>query len=233
MDLHLEYIYNIPSQASVMNGAVNTFVFLDLEATGLNRDLPKITEICLIAVHVSSLKNPVTDETGEVQLPRIMDKLCLCVDPGKPLTAVASSITGLSNENLTNNGKQKFDLTLIKAINEFVNRQAKPVCLVAHNGFSYDFPLLKTELLQQNEDFPDTMLCLDSLHTFRYLDRSTPRLGFTLTEIYRRCFGKEPNNSHAAEGDVLTLILVFIFNARRILERTSYKTWREIRPMYT
>ncbi|XP_077139892.1 three prime repair exonuclease 2 [Ranitomeya variabilis] len=219
-----------------MSGEVKTFVFLDLEATGLNRDLPKITEICLIAVHVSSLENSVTDESGEVQLPRVMDKLCLCVDPGKPLTEGASTITGLSNKNLNDSEKQKFDTNLIKSINQFVDRQAKPVCLVAHNGFFYDFPLLKTELQQQNEDFPGTMLCLDSLQAFRKLDDPTAKKvkgRHTLSEIYKRSFGKEPNYPHFAEGDVLTLIAVFICQARQLLDMSSYKTWEQIKPMYT
>ncbi|KAG9477761.1 three prime repair exonuclease 2 [Eleutherodactylus coqui] len=219
-----------------MGAPVKTFVFLDLEATGLNRDLPKITEICLVAVHVSSLENPVTNESGEVQLPRVMDKLCLCVDPGKPLTEAAANITGLSNDQLYDSEKQKFDINLINTINEFVNRQAKPVCLVAHNGFYYDFPLLKTELLHQNEDFPGSMLCLDSLKAFRYLDDPTAKYvkgRHTLVEIYRRSFGKEPNNSHFAEGDVLTLILVFICQARDLLNAPIYMTWEQIRPMYT
>ncbi|KAM3910680.1 three prime repair exonuclease 2 [Leptodactylus fuscus] len=218
-----------------MGAEVKTFVFLDLEATGLNHDQPKITEICLVAIHVSSLENPVTNESGEVQLPRVMDKLCLCVDPGKPLTQFASNITGLSNQNLNNSEKQKFDANLINTINEFINRQAKPVCLVAHNGFSYDFPLLKTELQQQNEDFPGSMLCLDSLHAFRSLDPSSRYIKGrnTLPEIYRRYFGKEPNDSHFAEGDVLTLILVFICQTRELLEVPSYKTWDQITPMYS
>ncbi|XP_069842485.1 three prime repair exonuclease 2-like [Dendropsophus ebraccatus] len=208
--------------------AVRTFVFLDLEATGLPMDAPKITEICLIAVHVSSLY-----ETGKGQLPRIMDKLCLCVDPEKPLTEKASNMTGLSNENLTNNEKQEFNANLIQAIGGFLKRQAKPICLVAHNGFSYHFALLKTEIYQLNVDFPDETLCLDSLHTFRKLDTSTPKLGSALTEIYKGYFGKEPPNSHTAEGDALALISVFICEARRILEVAKYKTWEEIRPMNT
>ncbi|XP_075691464.1 three prime repair exonuclease 2 isoform X6 [Rhinoderma darwinii] len=218
-----------------MDGLAKTFVFLDLEATGLTADLPKITELCLVAIHVSSLENPVTNESGEVQLPRVMDKLCLCVDPGKPLTEGASNITGLSNEDLNSSEKQKFDANVINAINVFVNRQAKPVCLVAHNGFFYDFPLLKTELLQQNGDFPGTMLCLDSLQAFRNLDQPSSKYikgRHTLAEIYRRSFGKEPNYSHFAEGDVLTLILVFICQSRQLLDVASYKTWEQIRPMY-
>ncbi|KAM4019525.1 three prime repair exonuclease 2 [Anomaloglossus baeobatrachus] len=219
-----------------MSGEVKTFVFLDLEATGLNQDLPKITEICLIAVHVSSMENPVTNESGEVQLPRVMDKLCFCVDPGKPLTEGASRITGLSNENINHSEKPKFDTNLIHAINQFVDRQAKPVCLVAHNGFFYDFPLLKTELLQQNEDFPGTMLCLDSLEAFRNLDDPTSKYvkgRHTLTEIYKRSFGKEPDYPHFAEGDVLALIACFVCQARQLLDEPRYKTWEQIRPMYT
>ncbi|XP_075042173.1 three prime repair exonuclease 2-like [Mixophyes fleayi] len=221
-----------------MGGLARTFIFLDLEATGLNADDPKITELALVAVHVSSLENPVRDASGEPQLPRVLDKLCLCVDPGKPLTQVASEITHLTNEQLSGSEKQKFDSTLINTINEFVNRQAQPVCLVAHNGFGYDFPLLKTELLQHQRDLPSSMLCLDSLQSIKFVDnQSCPKPvyvkgRYSLPELYRSYFGKEPNFSHYAEGDVLTLILVFMYRAGELLEADNNKRWGEIRPMY-
>ncbi|KAM8934252.1 three prime repair exonuclease 2 [Pelodytes ibericus] len=222
-----------------MATAVKTFVFLDLEATGLNQDLPKITEICLVAVHVSSLENPVTDESGEFQLPRVLDKLCLCVDPEKPLTEVASKITGLSNQNLGDNEKQNFNSPLVRLINEFLARQAQPVCLVAHNGLNYDFPLLKTELIQQEEDFPSSLLCLDSLQVFQMLDRENGTFGYakgryTLPHLYRMSYHKDPIDSHYAEGDVLTLIMIFLFKAGRVPETISskLKKWGEIKPMY-
>ncbi|KAM4664406.1 three prime repair exonuclease 2 [Discoglossus pictus] len=218
-----------------------TFVFLDLEATGLNRDLPKITELCLIAVHRSSLESPVYNDSGDLQPPRILDKLCLCVDPLKPLTETASRITGLSNENLTTNEKSSFDPNLIKLVNEFLHRQAQPVCLVAHNGYFYDFPLLKTELQQQNEDFLSSLLCLDSLSAFRNVDKKEnhelkfTKGYYTLPELYRRSFGREPVDSHYAEGDVVTLIMVFLHRASDLLDMESsiYKRWGDISPMYS
>ncbi|XP_018429871.1 PREDICTED: three prime repair exonuclease 2 [Nanorana parkeri] len=221
-----------------MASSVKTFIFLDLEATGLHGDLPKITELCLVAVHVSSLKNPATDDSGETQLPRVMDKLCLCVDPDKPLTKEASEITGLDNEQLSDCEKKKFDDCLINTVIEFINRQAQPVCLVAHNGFDYDFPLLKTELLQQQHDLSSAILCMDSLQAFRSLHgqgRGKPgyvKVKFNLPEIFRRFFSKEPDFSHYAEGDVLTLILVVICKAESLLEAANYRRWGEIKPMY-
>ncbi|CAI9566143.1 unnamed protein product [Staurois parvus] len=217
-----------------MGSSVKTFIFLDLETTGLNKDLPKITELCLVAVHASSLKTPTTNDLGEIQLPRVMDKLCLCVDPVKPLTPKASEITGLDNELLRICEKQTFDVSLINTFLEFINRQAQPVCLVAHNGFNYDFPLLKTELNQQNHDLSSSILCVDSLQAFRYLhNQGGARRGkFSLIEIYRQFFGKEPNFSHYAEGDVLTLILIFICKAESLLDVASYKQWGDIEPMY-
>ncbi|XP_041429165.1 three prime repair exonuclease 2 isoform X2 [Xenopus laevis] len=222
-----------------MSSPCRSFVFLDLEATGINHDLPKITELCLVAVHVSSLEDPETVES-EVQLPRVLDKLCLCVDPAKPITKVASDITGLSNEKLTNCEKPCFDLNLVQLVKEFLNRQAQPVCLVAHNGFFYDYPLLKAEFQQQNEELPSSLFCLDSLKAFRQLDKQDGRnqkfaKGFhSLSEIYRRSFGKEPIDCHYAEGDVLTLIKVFMHRASEFLEmvNSQSKRWSEISPMY-
>ncbi|KAE8583242.1 hypothetical protein XENTR_v10020466 [Xenopus tropicalis] len=222
-----------------MSSPVKSFVFLDLEATGLNYNLPKITELCLVAVHVSSLENPETDQS-EVQLPRVLDKLCLCVDPKKPITKEACNITGLSNEKLANCEKPCFNLNLVQLVKEFLNRQAQPVCLVAHNGLFYDFPLLKAEFQQQNEELPGSLLCLDSLKAFRQLSQQDRRHqeftkgSHTLTELYRRSFGKEPIDSHYAEGDVLTLIKVFMYKASELLEMANslYKRWSEINPMY-
>ncbi|XP_040178791.1 three prime repair exonuclease 2-like [Rana temporaria] len=220
-----------------MGSLVKTFIFLDLEATGLNGTRPKITELCLVAVHASSLKNPTTNDSGEIQLPRVLDKLCLCVDPGKPFTPIASEITGLDNELLRSCEKKTFDESLINTVIQFINRQAQPVCLVAHNGFNYDFPLLKTELHQQDHDLPSSILCVDSLQAFRNLNsEERPRTKrskgqFTLKGIHEQFFGKEPNISHSAEEDVLTLILI-ILKADRLLDVANYKHWGEINKMY-
>ena len=77
-----------------------TFVFLDLEATGLPSVDPEIAELSLFAVHRSSLEDPKCDESGSPLPPRVMDKLTLCMSPKCPFTAKAREITGLSREGL-------------------------------------------------------------------------------------------------------------------------------------
>lgn len=55
-------------------------------------------------------------------------------------------------------------------INLFLLRQEPPVCLVAHNGFGFDFGLLKAEIGSLGLDLPDGILCIDSLHMLQGLD---------------------------------------------------------------
>ena len=52
----------------------------------------------------------------------------------------------------------------------FLYRLAPPVCLVAHNGLNYDFPLLRTELNRIGQELPGDILCADTLQAFRCLD---------------------------------------------------------------
>ena len=82
---------------------IKTFVFFDLEGTGLT-DNPRITEIAMIAIHRASgeemiykarknLWAPGTAD-GPPDLPRVMNKLNLCVYPMKPICFDAAEITG-------------------------------------------------------------------------------------------------------------------------------------------
>lgn len=74
---------------------ISTFVFLDLEATGFHQS--KITELSLVAVHRSSIEatiNSTTITDKPVYLPRIINKLTICVNPGKPIERRAAEITG-------------------------------------------------------------------------------------------------------------------------------------------
>lgn len=49
--------------------------------------------------------------------------------------------TGLSNEMLEN--ESPFDENTAKCLNNFLNRMERPICLVAHNGYGFDFPILR------------------------------------------------------------------------------------------
>ena len=46
----------------------------------------------------------------------------------------------------------------------------KPICLLAHNGYRFDFPVLKAELNRTGENLCEDILCADTLEAFRSLD---------------------------------------------------------------
>ncbi|KAJ1095128.1 hypothetical protein NDU88_000298 [Pleurodeles waltl] len=227
------------SASPAMSASIKTFVFFDLETTGLPQDLPKVTEICLVAVHRCSVEDPPRDPaTGALQLPRILDKLCLFMDPGKAVAPKAAEITGLNNSNLARSEKQRFDARTVALIQEFLQRQAQPVCLVAHNGTDFDFPLLKAELDHQGQDLVGQVYCLDTMKAMMDLDGSLcppARGAYSLTALYKRFFKEDPKDSHFAEGDVLAMLLVFLYKAAELLDWAGTKcgTWAEVKPMYS
>lgn len=98
-----------------------TFVFLDLEATGLPSVDPKIAEISLFAVHRSSLENPKRDESDAPVLPQVPDELTLCMSPERPFTAKATEITGVSSESLARCQKAGFDSAVVRTPQAFLS----------------------------------------------------------------------------------------------------------------
>lgn len=57
-------------------------------------------------------------------------------------------------------------------ITSFLSSQPSPTCIIAHNGHSFDFPLLMSELKTAVHSLPEKPLiyCADSLEAFRMLD---------------------------------------------------------------
>lgn len=207
-----------------------TFVFLDIESTGLPRDQPGIAELCLFAVHQSSLQP--SPRTKEPQLPRIIDKLTLCIDPRKPFTLGAESITGLSNQKLEQNCKPEINRSLMETLKGFLDRQAQPICLVAHNGLRFDFPLLRKELWEIGTDLPANTGCLDTLKALKDV-LGEPHLSYKLGNLYQHFYREEPSGAHTAEGDVLTLLLVFLAKALELKAWAAHQAqmWEKIQPM--
>ena len=155
---------------------INTLVYLDLEATGLKKSgRPRITEISLVAIntqdiislqgHILSYLQKERNQTNWMQvetiLPRMINKLTLSVYPMATIMPEVTRITGLDNYNLT--GQARFDNHLGDMINAFLARLPSPVCLVAHNGQMYDFPLLKSEMRQAGSNLESSILYADSL----------------------------------------------------------------------
>ena len=144
------------------NVTVETYVFFDLETTSLRN--AKITEICLSAVHISSLL-----DTEPGLMPRIRDKMLMVVDPDALIEPEAFHTTGLSNNLITSSSKPTFDTNTAWAIAQFLRQQSGNICLVAHNGNRFDFPLLKKALSRYYKlfDFPRNLFTSDSLRAMR------------------------------------------------------------------
>ena len=149
---------------------IKTLVYFDLEATGLkNSGRPRITEISFVAVNTkdvlelqSRLMKNLKGSKADVEniLPRIMNKLTVCVYPMAIIRPEVSEITGLDNYNLS--GQATFDMKTGELLNSFLAHLTPPLCLVAHNGDKYDFPLLKAELEKVGIKLPSNTLCADS-----------------------------------------------------------------------
>ncbi|KAL5011422.1 hypothetical protein ScPMuIL_009973 [Solemya velum] len=141
---------------------VASFVFLDLETTGLlgAGERPRVTELCMVSVRREDML------TG--QCPRVSNKLQICLNPVKMISPSSSLITGLFNDSLEYQGK--FDVAVMDMVNAFLKRLPQPVSLLAHNGNNFDFRLLVAEANKLNRTFIEGLLCADTLEAFRMLD---------------------------------------------------------------
>lgn len=77
-------------------------------------------------------------------------------------------LSGLYNDNLED--QSPFDSYVVDTLTLFLNRLPSPVCLLAHNGNNFDFPVLLEELKRAGRQLPETLLCADSISAFKDLD---------------------------------------------------------------
>jgi DNA polymerase III epsilon subunit-like protein len=105
---------SVPADASLV--CIKSLVFFDLETTGLPSDhAARITELNFCGVDRSQFI-----ECKTKKIPRVTNRLNLCIDPSRPIDPVATTITKLDNANL---GQQsKFDGNVFNIIVSFLER---------------------------------------------------------------------------------------------------------------
>ncbi|CAG4951842.1 unnamed protein product [Parnassius apollo] len=140
---------------------ISTFVFFDIETTGLphqERNQTKITELTFVAVSAIDIEC-----TAIGSLP-LVNKLSLLFNPQRKINPEVVRLTGLSKSSLA---QQPVFKSKIKTLNSFLEELPKPVCLVAHNGNRFDFKILSAEYKDADAKFPEDLLCVDSLIGFK------------------------------------------------------------------
>ncbi|CAH1975435.1 unnamed protein product [Acanthoscelides obtectus] len=136
-----------------------------MKTTGLpfyENNKTRIIELSLVAVQANHLRLRV--------YPRVQNKLSLCFNPWKLISAEAEKITGLSNFKLEE--QQKFNESTVKMINNFIEHNMQPVCLVAHNGNNFDFPILRKEINNTNKPLVEDVYCIDTLTMLRDISKA-------------------------------------------------------------
>ncbi|XP_005098868.2 three-prime repair exonuclease 1 [Aplysia californica] len=179
---------------------IQTFVMLDIEATGLPEENPKITELSFVAVTREAILKPRAD--GQT-LPRVLNKLNIAFQPHKNIVPRASRVSGIENWMLSQMHPFGEHIGLLRL---FLEKLPQPVCLIAFNGDRFDFPLLMKELHSADQAFPDSVLHADSLHAFMTLIGRRPRGFYKLINLYQHTFGRAPHNTHTADGDCVALL---------------------------
>lgn len=128
-----------------MSCPYKSLVFLDLEATDLPHARPAITELSFVACSTLHFQ---TIDPGTDKLPRVLHKLTICLNPNKRIVPEAVVLSGLDNFLLEN----ELALTgnTVRLLSSFLDNLQQPVCLVAHNGTGFDFPLLAKSFKEYN-----------------------------------------------------------------------------------
>ncbi|KAM0724448.1 Three prime repair exonuclease 2 [Formica fusca] len=141
---------------------IQTFIFFDLETTGLiqGKIMPRITEIALVAVTRESICN-----CNKASLPRVLHKLILPINPQKIIPPTVAYMTKLFNEDMLL--LQPFECEVYELIMCFLQRLTPPVCFAAHNGNRFDYPIFLHELERINKVFDDKILCIDTWKMFQ------------------------------------------------------------------
>uniref|UniRef100_A0A1A9WX72 Exonuclease domain-containing protein n=1 Tax=Glossina brevipalpis TaxID=37001 RepID=A0A1A9WX72_9MUSC len=163
---------------------ISTFAVIDLETNGLPHlqfNKCSITELSIIAFSSNYVDKKAEQRTTQnenlsnllrrksiPELPRVLNKINLMVNPLDRIRDEVEKQTGLSNDALEN--ERPFDKSTADLLISFLQRLEQPVCLVAHNGLGFDFRVLRYVFGKLDLTFPSSILCVDSWRAFQAID---------------------------------------------------------------
>merc|ERR1712168_985823 len=89
-------------------------------------------------------------------------------NPCAMIPDVVTDLTGLSNELLEH--QSRFKAETVQLLKLFLENLPQPICLVAHNGDRYDYPLLQAELFHTGlQNLIGEFYVIDSLPALKYI----------------------------------------------------------------
>lgn len=165
---------------------------IDCESTGRDVKVDRATEIGAILYDVD-IKKPLL--TYGCLVYDVLDKTF------PTITAEINNITGITQEMLNEFGKPAH--AVLKNLNRIVSEH-KPEYLVAHNGYSFDFPLLEAELNRVSLNFCQELREIKRLDTL--LDINYPKMGSRKLDHIAAAHKFVNPFSHRALFDCLTMV---------------------------
>lgn len=160
---------------------------LDLESTGLHTEKDRICEVALISYRY----DPAAREHERLLT------FTTRVNPGMKIHPEAQRVHGISNEDVAD---CKPFSTFAPSIRKILE---KTDVLVAHNGGSFDFPMLYHEMTRAGSSLPDCEVVDTIDWRWATFNGKMPKLQ-ELCEALGVTY--EPEKAHAAEYDVLRMM---------------------------
>lgn len=203
-----------------MSLTVNTLVFIDLETTGFKA--PGILELCMLAIGKEQFMS-----ASEY---KVQNSIKLVFKPEKEIEKKATELTGLCADNLKD--QEIFNEKTIELLNLFLSRLKKPVCLLAHNGNRFDFPILQATINKIQKEIMPGLWCADTIKCFKAIDKckqeekenalkkegnSNTKHSYRLEEIYKRTFSGAHIDAHYADSDVHMMYEIALKNKEDFL----------------
>lgn len=187
---------------------IQNFIFMKTLTTGRyykEYGYPKIVELNLIAVDRRDL------ERGEAKKIPATLKLNVVLNPDQPVSAI--DVHDLTTDFVQHSVIFKQSIGIIVA---YLAALPKPICLIAHNGVSFDFKYLKKECEDACISLPEDLLYADCMWIFyHYLCEENKKIDvevdkkknqLSLPLLYEKLFGESRLQPRTAEQHSLMML---------------------------